>query len=79
MSNETLTPTTVPAQTGDEFLSKLELAERLKKQPRTIDNWMKRGIVPYYKLGRTVAFKWSDVLKHFDKNCRRCQSRLAVS
>jgi excisionase family DNA binding protein len=78
MSHETTTSTAAPAQPGDEFLSKLEIAKRLKKEPRTIDNWMKRGILPYYKLGRTVAFKWGDVMTHLDKNCRRCQSRLAA-
>jgi hypothetical protein len=78
MSHEMTTTTAAPAQPGDEFLSKIEIAKRLKKEPRTIDNWMKRGILPYYKFGRTVAFKWNDVLTHFDKNCRRCHSKLAA-
>lgn len=58
------------AKPADEYLTKREVAERLRKKIRTIDNWMKRGILPYYKLGRTVSFKWSDVQAHLDANCR---------
>src|SRR5690349_6648377 len=56
----------------DEFLTKEEVAVRLKKKLRTVDSWMKRGILPYYKFGRSVAFKWSDVVTYADTNFRRC-------
>lgn len=61
-----------PANPADEYLSKREIAHRLKKETRTIDNWMRRGILPYYKFGRTVAFRWSDVQAHLDANFRVC-------
>ena len=59
----------------DEYLTKLEVAQRLRKQVRTIDNWMRKGFLPYYKVGRSVTFKWSDVQSHFDANYRVCLRR----
>ncbi len=56
------------ANTGQEndpqheaYISKSELGRRLNKQERTITYWMQRGWLPYYKIGRTVRFKWSEV------------------
>jgi excisionase family DNA binding protein len=57
------------------FIEKPELARRLGKTIRTIDNWMHRGILPYYKIGRSVAFKWSDVETHLAQHFRVCPRR----
>ena len=46
------------------FINKLEVGRRTGMRPRTIDAWMKRGLLPYYKLGRSVRFKWSEVEAH---------------
>jgi excisionase family DNA binding protein len=54
------------------FIYKPEVARRLKKTIRTVDNWMKRGVLPYYKLGRTVAFRWSEIEAHMKLNFRVC-------
>ena len=54
----------------EEYISKAEVARRLRKQVRTIDNWMQRGILPYYKIGRTVAFKWSEIEEQLARTCR---------
>ena len=54
----------------EEFINKAEVARRLKKRVRTVDNWMKRGILPYYKIGRSVAFKWSEVEAALAATCR---------
>ena len=43
------------------FIGKAEVARRLGKTTRTVDAWMKRGILPYYKPDRCVLFRWSDV------------------
>ena len=64
-----------PSRMDDELLTKAEIAKRLKKDQTTIDNWMRRGILPYYKLGRTVAFRWSDVLRHFEAHFRVIEGR----
>jgi excisionase family DNA binding protein len=52
------------------FITKPEVARRLNKQVRTVDNWMQRGILPYYKIGRSVAFKWSEIEVALAKTCR---------
>jgi len=74
-------PAAATAENGSEggkpegFINKAEVARRLNKRVRTIDNWMKRGILPYYKLGRSVVFKWSEVEKHLQGNFRVCRLR----
>ena len=49
----------------DGYLLKREVAERLRKQPRTIERWMSLGILPFIKCGEgrraAVLFKWPDV------------------
>jgi excisionase family DNA binding protein len=52
------------------FIDKSEVAQRLQKTQRSIDNWMKLGILPYYKIGRSVLFKWSEVEAHLAATCR---------
>ena len=50
------------------FINKKELALRLGKHLRTVDEWMKRGILPYYKIGRSVQFIWTEVQRHLAEN-----------
>lgn len=57
----------------EEFINKNEVARRLGKTLRTVDNWMQRGLLPYFKIGRSVSFKWSDVEKHLAQTCRVCR------
>lgn len=52
------------------FIDKPELARRLGKSVRTVDSWMSRGILPYYKPDRCVLFRWSDVEQHIIRNYR---------
>jgi excisionase family DNA binding protein len=59
-----------PPATPEGFIGKTEVARRLNKTVRTVDNWMGRGILPYYKLGRTIAFRWSDIEAHMKANYR---------
>lgn len=49
------------AQQPEPYINKAEVARRLGKEVRTIDNWMRQGKIPYFKIGRSVNFKWSDV------------------
>ena len=58
------------------FIDKTEVGKRAQIKPRTIDDWMKRGLLPYYKVGRSVRFKWSEVETHLATNCRICNLRL---
>jgi len=58
-----------PAQ-PEGYIGKPEIAKRLNKTLRTVDNWMQLGLLPYYKIGRSVVFKWSDVETHLAQTCR---------
>ena len=52
------------------FITRPEVARRLNKKVRTVDNWTKRGILPYYKIGRSVSFKWSEIEAALARSCR---------
>ena len=57
---------------ADCFISKTEVARRLGKTARTIEHWMKRGVIPHLKIGKgrraTVLFKWADIEAHLKTN-----------
>ena len=76
---ETRAPLT--RQEFEAYLNKQELARRLGKTVRTVDTWMAHGWIPFFKVGRTVAFRWSEVdaylQTHFRVGARgRCAGRL---
>ena len=54
------------------FISKVEVAARLGKTARTVEQWMQRGVIPYIKIGNgrraTVLFKWADIEAHLKNN-----------
>jgi excisionase family DNA binding protein len=52
------------------FIDKPEVAKRMKRTVRTIDNLMKRRLIPFYKIGRSVSFKWSEIESHLRNTCR---------
>jgi excisionase family DNA binding protein len=64
--NSSLDAEQVVGGATDDLLVKREVAAKLKKSVRTVDAWMRAGRLPYFKLGRTVRFRWSDVLKKLD-------------
>jgi hypothetical protein len=59
----------LPGEEG--LIDKPEVARRVRKTTRTIDDWMAKGFLPYIKMpgGRrgTVLFKWSHVLAALEK------------
>jgi excisionase family DNA binding protein len=63
-------PTTTPgqpvSQSADEILTKPQTAQRLHKSKRTVDAWMKAKKLPYIKVGKTVLFRWNDILAKLD-------------
>jgi len=66
------------ASLSEPFIGKREVARRLGKTVRTVDNWMRRGMLPYYKCHRTVAFRWSEVQRFMREQfqvCRRSTER----
>jgi excisionase family DNA binding protein len=54
------------------FITKETLAIRLSRTVRTVENWQRRGIIPYVKCGRCVLFKWTDVETHLQTHFRVC-------
>ena len=52
----------------DGLLTKRGLAPKLEISPRTLSYWMKRGWVPYIKIGKSVRFKLSDVIEKLNAN-----------
>jgi excisionase family DNA binding protein len=52
------------SQSAEPYIDKLEVGRRMTVRPRTVDQWMKQGRRPYYKFGRAVRFKWSEVEAH---------------
>ncbi len=56
----------------ENYISKTEVAVRLGMTARTIEHWMRRGIIPYLKIGKgrraTVLFKWADIEAHLKAN-----------
>ena len=70
MTTETNHSLGAAAGVTEAFINKGEVARRLGKTLRTIDNWMQVGILPYYKIGRSVAFKWSEIEAALARTCR---------
>ena len=52
---------------SDGLLNKHELAIKLGVAKRTVDLWMQRKRLPFLKLGKTVRFRWQDVLEKLDE------------
>jgi excisionase family DNA binding protein len=46
------------------FIRRPELARRLKKSERTMQEWTRRGILPCVKAGHSVLYNWEDVKRH---------------
>jgi len=70
MNNETnYSPSTDGTPPPEGYLTKVEVAQRMKKCARTIENLMAKGL-PHYKIGRAVIFRWSEVEAHLAANYR---------
>ena len=52
------------------LLTKSEVAAYAQCTTRCIDNWMRHGYLPYFKIGRTVRFKGGDVDAYLSANFR---------
>ena len=60
--------------TFEPYIDKAEVGRRLGIRPRTVDAWLKNGMLVFFKLGgRSVRFKWSEVEAHLAANYRVCR------
>jgi excisionase family DNA binding protein len=55
------------------YLAKPQVCAMLGITQRTLEGWMQRGLVPYYKIGRWVRFSEADIHGHLRKyRVERC-------
>ena len=66
-------PNRTPRPEG--LMTKRELAVYCGVTARCVDNWMSKGLIPYFKINRTVRFRLSNVEAHFDTYCRVLRRR----
>jgi excisionase family DNA binding protein len=52
------------------YVGKAQVAKWLGVTVRTVDQYMRRGLLTYFKIGRTVRFKLADLDEHLKKTCR---------
>jgi len=52
--------------TDSEYITKVQLAKQLAVTPRTVENWMAEGQIPFIKIGHTVRFDWSAVSRRLN-------------
>jgi len=57
-------------QPFEPFIDKKEAGRRLGIKPRTLDDWLKNGRVPFYRINRSVRMRWSEVTAHLAETCR---------
>ena len=57
-------------KTIEPLLSRKQLAEHFGVSVRTVENWMQKGYVPYYRLDKKVLFNLTDVQRHWDAGHR---------
>ena len=72
-SNRTRIQPAPASNPSDVMLNKRELAERLRLTVRTVENWQRRGVLPFVKVGKVVLFHWPDVLQQLRTNFRVCR------
>lgn len=64
-SAENRVPTQVESeQRIQEFLNKQEIAREFHITTRTVDEWMRRRLIPFTKIGRCVRFHWPSIKQH---------------
>ena len=59
--SETIHNPLVPARLPEGHVHKEELARLLGRGVRTIEEWMNKKQIPYYKTGKRVSFVYSEV------------------
>ena len=60
---------------GNNLLTKSHVASMCQVTLRTVDRWMQCGALVYYKIGRTVRFRLTDLQEHWNARCRVARGR----
>lgn len=72
--NQNLAPVTPDALAVEPYINKKEVARRLGRTTRGVDKMMRGGLIPYYKFGYRVAYRWSEIQKHLAETCHVCRT-----
>lgn len=51
------------------FIDKREVARRLGRTVRTVNNLMRNGRIPFYKFDSRISFRWSEVEARLTRPC----------
>ncbi len=57
-----------PVFNGERYLTEIELAQQLKLTQRTLIEYRKTGILPYYKFGGRILYRESDIVDLLERN-----------
>lgn len=57
-----------PVFNGERYLTETELAQQLKLTQRTLIEYRKTGILPYYKLGGRILYREKDIVDLLERN-----------
>ena len=55
----------VPPVPVEDYITKQEVAKRMRKPVRTVEAWMREGIIPFYKVKQACRFRWSEIQEHW--------------
>jgi len=53
-----------------DLMTKQDVAKFLKISVRSVDNWMRSGFLPHYRVGRVVRFRQKDIVARLDERYR---------
>ena len=56
--------------TIEKWVDKKGVAQHFNISVRSVDNWMKRGLLPYIRTGRSVRFKLSDAEESLNRSIK---------
>jgi excisionase family DNA binding protein len=56
-----------PLKLGSKYARKGVVASYLGVCPRTVDNWMKSGAIPFMRVGRVILFNLHEVEESLNK------------
>ena len=62
--------TALENEIDDSLWTKKDVAKFARITPRTVENWMANGALPYFRIGRTIRFRLPDILQHLAQNHR---------
>ena len=57
--------------------TKVEIADQFTVTTRTVDEWMRRGLIPYWKIGRLCRFDLAAVTARLNEHNLRNGGRAA--